>query len=72
MSSLFTKDQMKALSKSKWTDLSRLRAQVDRLKKKYDDGDASLEEMEKLSSLRDLLDRNTKEALEKWEKTFGH
>jgi hypothetical protein len=72
MSSLFTKDQMEEMSRSKWTDLSRLRGQVDRLKKKYDSGEASTEEMEKLSSLSDLLDRNTKEAFEKWKKTFGH
>jgi hypothetical protein len=71
MSSLFTKDQMKAMSKSKWTDLSRLRAQVDRLQKKYDGGEASDEEMERLSSLKELLDRNTREAFEKWRKTFG-
>ena len=72
MNSLFSKDQLKALSRSKWTDLSRLRAQVDRLQKKYDSGEASGEEMERLSNLRKLLDRNTREALEKWRKTFGH
>ena len=72
MNSLFSKDQLKALSRSKWTDLSRLRAQVDRLQKKYDSGEASSEEMERLSNLRELLDRNTREALEKWRKTFGH
>ena len=71
MSSLFSNDQMKAMSKSKWTDLSRIRAQVDRLQKKYDSGEASSEEMERLSDLRGLLDRNTREAFEKWRKTFG-
>lgn len=72
MSNLFSKDQLKELSKSKWTDLSRLRNQVDRLQKKYDSGEASSEEMDHLSDLRSLLDRNTLEAFEKWKKAFGH
>lgn len=71
MSNLFTESQMKEMSKSKWTDLSRLRTQVDRLQKKYDSGEASDEEMCRLSDLKELLDRNTREAFEKWRKAFG-
>lgn len=54
-----------------WANLSRTRIQIERLQAKVQAGDASVEEMERLQNLSDLLARNEREAFEKWRKAFG-
>lgn len=72
MSNLFGATDLQAMKKKGWANLSRTRIQIERLQMKVRTGDASVEEMERLNDLSQLLARNEREAFEKWRKAFGH
>jgi hypothetical protein len=71
MSNLFGVPDLQAMKKKGWANLSRTRVQIERLQKKVHEGEASVEEMERLGDLSQLLARNEREAFEKWRKAFG-
>jgi hypothetical protein len=71
MSNLFGASDLQAMKKKGWANLSRTRVQIERLQKKVHAGEASVEEMERLNDLSQLLARNEREAFEKWRKSFA-
>lgn len=71
MSNLFGATDLQAMKKKGWANLSRTRIQIERLQAKWDAGEISSQEMERLTNLKQLLERNEREAFEKWRRTFG-
>jgi len=54
-----------------WTELDKVRARIQRLEKKADQGDFTAEDLEDLRDLRQTLSARELEASEKWKRSCG-